>query len=159
MMKRIVSVLFLGLLSAGVLSARGQDMTENSTVLYYHNLLFEGTSLTGRPPWVVGIKQEGGQFLEHPNRWVIESGQPEGTGELVVKLDREELESDVAGEPDHGGYVANDLREEGAEVCFPPHVHRVVVPLGRLVLGRRGGESRGACSLKEYGGAVARDGG
>lgn len=96
MMKHIVSVLFLGLLSAGVLSARGQDTTENPTVLYYHNLLFEGTSLTGRPPWVVGIKQEGGQFLEHPNRWVIESGQPEGTGELVVKLDREELESDVA---------------------------------------------------------------
>ena len=92
----VLGLFLLGALSTGSPWAVGQETAEQPTVQYYHNLLFEGESLTGRPPWVVSIRQDGGQFLENPNRWAVDSGQPEGTGELVVALDREKLESDVA---------------------------------------------------------------
>lgn len=48
------------------------------------------------PPWILGIEQEGGRFLDQPHCWYVEESQPVGHGRLSILLDREILQEDLA---------------------------------------------------------------
>ncbi len=54
------------------------------------------TSTNGLPMWIVRVDQQGGEFTDSPKCWHVPATQPVGVGRLVVTLDRQVMQEDLA---------------------------------------------------------------
>ena len=126
---------------------------------------FREPSNAALPQWVLGLEQEGGQFLPAPAAaWAVDSNAPTGVGKLVLTLERAKLADNLAlrliweesGEPDlrvqlldkEDRVVAVSLFDNLATKGKETQTDTFVVPLkkypsaGKLVLRRVSGAVR-----------------
>ena len=48
------------------------------------------------PPWIAGIEQQGGAFLDEPKCWHVAASAKEGAGRLAIALDRKKINENLA---------------------------------------------------------------
>jgi hypothetical protein len=70
-----------------------------------------GISITerGLPPWILGVRQEGGTFRDDPGYWEVEAMQPLGAGRVTILLDRQQMQEDLAAVILYEGWPGTDL--------------------------------------------------
>src|SRR5688572_10243574 len=51
---------------------------------------------TNTPRWLLALEQDGGTFIDEPPCWHVETSAPAGRGRLVLSIDRQIMQEDLA---------------------------------------------------------------
>jgi hypothetical protein len=123
------------------------EVAEIDLAHHYHELFMVGENLGRLPEWIAGVEQAGGNFMEQPGRWTIPATLEAGQGKLVIALDREKLDADLALTliyedhedtdmavqllDDQGRVIAGDLFSNAIEAARETQTDTFIIPLCR----------------------------
>lgn len=93
--------LFTALLSAGLLYGMGESKVcaaqpAVATLTFSSSSQQTPLGTNSQPAWLQALEQDGGEFIDNPACWHVDSGQPAGRGRLALVIDPTLLAADLA---------------------------------------------------------------